>query len=191
MESPPESIVPRPGLELRRHRVEDARAVADGVGASLPELAAWLPWATAEAAEPERQRARLAEDADRWAAGDAFGFVMVADGGVVGCMGLHPRVGPGGVTIGYWLRTDRTGRGIVTACAGALTGAALGLTGVERVEIHCDEANERSAAVARRLGYRLDRVMPTPAAPGGRSGTAETGRTMVWVYPGDAGDGAR
>ena len=116
---------------------------------------------------------------------------IVADGGVVGCMGLHPRAGPGEVTIGYWLRTDRTGRGIVTACAGALTAAALALAGVERVEIHCDEANGRSAAVPRRLGYRLDRVMPTPAAPGGRSATAETGRTMVWVYPNHAGDGAR
>jgi RimJ/RimL family protein N-acetyltransferase len=47
---------------------------------------------------------------------------------------------------------------------------------VTRVEIHCDEANTRSAAVARRLGYRLDRVEPRPVrAP------AESGRGMVWI----------
>lgn len=36
--------------------------------------------------------------------------------------------------------------------------AALALSAVRRVEIHCDEASTRSAAVPRRLGYRLDRV---------------------------------
>jgi RimJ/RimL family protein N-acetyltransferase len=183
MERPPESIVPRPGLELRRHRVEDAPAVADGVRSSLPELAPWLPWATAEAADPARQRDRLAEGVHHWDGGTDFDYVIVADRRVVGCMGLHPRVGQGGVEIGYWLRTDHTGRGIVTACAGALTAAALDLRGVERVEIHCDEANERSAAVARRLGYRLDRVEEAPVV-----GAAESGRNQVWVYP--PGDGS-
>jgi RimJ/RimL family protein N-acetyltransferase len=57
-----------------------------------------------------------------------------------------------------------------------LTEAAFGLESVERVEIHCDEANRRSAAVPRRLGYRLDRVesheLATPLA---------TGRHIIWV----------
>lgn len=186
MERPPESIVPRPGLELRRHRVEDAPAVADGAGASLPALAAWLPWATADAADPARQRARLAQGDRRWDVGTDDDYVIVADDRVVGCMGLHPRLGPGAVEIGYWLRTDQTGRGLVTACAGALTGVALALAWIERVEIHCDQANERSAGVARRLGYRLDRVEDTPVAPG--AGWRETGRSMIWVFPPEDGD---
>ena len=50
--------------------------------------------------------------------------------------------------------------------------------GVSRVEIHCDEANVRSAAVARRLGYRLDRIEPdVVSAPG------DLGRSMIWVSP--------
>jgi RimJ/RimL family protein N-acetyltransferase len=47
---------------------------------------------------------------------------------------------------------------------------------VRRVEIHCDEANTASAAIPRKLGYRLDRVIAhEPEAPG------ESGRRMIWV----------
>ena len=47
---------------------------------------------------------------------------------------------------------------------------------VEQVEIHCDEANGASAAVPRRLGYRLDRITDRDIqAPG------ERGREMIWV----------
>ena len=54
----------------------------------------------------------------------------------------------------------------------------VGAMGLGRVEIHCDEANHRSAAIPRRLGYRLDRVEDDAiAAPG------ESGRSMVWVFP--------
>src|SRR5262249_60537312 len=67
-------------------------------------------------------------------------------------------------------------RGFATAAAEALTSAALGLPGVRRVEIHCDEANVASAAIPRKLGYRLDRVVAhEPEAPG------ESGRRMIWV----------
>ena len=72
-----------------------------------------------------------------------------------------------------------TGRGIVSAAARALTTVALAIDGVTRVEIHCDEANERSAAVARRLGYRLDRIeVDHVSAPG------DLGRSMIWVWAG-------
>ena len=44
------------------------------------------------------------------------------------------------------------------------------------MEIHCDEANVRSAAVPRRLGYRLDRIEDDEV-----TAPAETGRSMVWI----------
>jgi RimJ/RimL family protein N-acetyltransferase len=183
MDPPPESIVARPGVELRRERVGDADAIAAGVASCRPDLAAWLPWATDDrAVDPEHQRARLAEAAQRWDDGTEFVYVIVVDDRIVGCMGLHPRVGPGGIEIGYWLRSDHTGHGVVTACAGALTAAVVALPGVDRVEIHCDLANARSAAVPRRLGYRLARLEPTPVTEAGPAG-AETGRSMMWVWP--------
>ncbi|WP_024802294.1 GNAT family N-acetyltransferase [Nocardia sp. BMG51109] len=76
--------------------------------------------------------------------------------------------------IGYWVHAERTGRGVSTRSVAAPTEAALVLPGVEHIQIRCDAANIRSAAVPRRLGYRLDRFESrTPRAP------AETGRDMI------------
>ncbi len=103
----------------------------------------------------------------------------------VGGCGLIDRVGPGGREIGYWLDAAHTGRGLVTEAAALLTAAALALDGVDRVEIHCDQANHRSAAVPARLGYRLDRIeadeVRTPA---------ESGHSMIWVFDALACQGA-
>jgi hypothetical protein len=69
---------------------------------------------------------------------------------------------------------------------GAVLGAiGMALPGVDRVEIHSDKANVRSAAVPRRLGYRLDRVEPRPV-----SAPAESGLLMVWTKSSTA-EGAR
>jgi RimJ/RimL family protein N-acetyltransferase len=58
----------------------------------------------------------------------------------------------------------------------ALTTVALGLDDIDRVEVHTDEANVASAAIPRRLGYRLDRIdSRDPQAP------AESGRLQNWV----------
>jgi hypothetical protein len=78
--------------------------------------------------------------------------------------------------IGYWIDVRYAGRGLGTEAARMLTDVALALPGVTRAEIHCDEANQASAAIPRKLGYRLDRIEPhEPEAPG------EQGRRMVWV----------
>lgn len=177
---PPEVVSARDGIELRRTRPEHAEAIAGAVAASLPELSHWQPWATPEAADAQAQRARLESMDEAWDAGTDYGYGAWLEGELVGCMGLHRRVGPGAIEIGYWLRTDVTGRGIATACARALTDAALSLADVERAYIHCDEANVRSAAIPARLGYRLDRIVEDDiAAPG------EVRRSMVWIKSAD------
>ncbi len=69
-----------------------------------------------------------------------------------------------------------SGQGLATEAVALLTDAALAIDDVDRVEIHCDQANVRSATVPERLGYRLDRIDDDEiAAPG------ETGRSMIWV----------
>jgi RimJ/RimL family protein N-acetyltransferase len=74
-------------------------------------------------------------------------------------------------------------RGYATACARAQAGLAL--SGVVRVEVHTDEPNAISAAIPRRLGYRLDRVDEAglPEAP------AHSGRQQIWVMERPGPDG--
>jgi RimJ/RimL family protein N-acetyltransferase len=173
--APPDDIDAGP-VRLRRWRVEDAAALVRLVTANLEHLRPWMPWAQDPPAESE-EREFLGRMEGAWERRSDFGFAAVApDAGPVGGLGLHTRQGPGTLEISYWIAADRTGRGYATAGARALTDAAFALPGVERVEIRCDEANRASAAIPRRLGYRLVDVISRQAvAP------AETGRGMVWA----------
>jgi RimJ/RimL family protein N-acetyltransferase len=70
-------------------------------------------------------------------------------------------------------RRDRPRAG--DTASGALINAALAHDGIETVYIRCDERNTRSAAVPRRLGYKLERTLSrAPEAPG------ESGQLMIW-----------
>jgi RimJ/RimL family protein N-acetyltransferase len=121
-------------------------------------------------------RKRLEGVVGLWERATDFSYVVAGeDEEILGVMSLMARIGPRAFEIGYWLRSDRTGRGVATACARVLTEAALALPGIDKVEIHYDEPNIRSA-VAHRLGYRLDRIEDDEITV-----PAEVGRTMIWV----------
>jgi RimJ/RimL family protein N-acetyltransferase len=176
-EAPPEVLDVPHGL-LSRIREFDADELAHAVAASLDHLRPWMPWATREAADPRAQRKRCHEAQQGWDKGCDYIYVLrpQPSGQLIGCFGLHRRIGPGAIEIGYWVHVDFAGHGYATACAGALTRAGLALPDVARVEIHTDEANTISAAIPRRLGYRLDRIDEYPPdAP------AESGRRQIWV----------
>jgi RimJ/RimL family protein N-acetyltransferase len=175
---PPDVLDVGSGVWLRRTHLDDAVGIATAVAESLPGLRRWMPWATEEAARPQTQRTRLEALLPRWDHGSEYQYVILVHDRVIGSMGLEARIGPRALELGYWLHSEYTGRGIATACARALTGAALELPQVDRVEIHCDEANTRSSAVAQRLGYQLARVEDREITASG-----ETGRSRVWVFP--------
>lgn len=161
-------------LRYRGGEVEDLRLA---VNDSLAHLRPWMPWA-AEPHTEEDQAEFVRRVTEQWDNGESFSYWIREEesGQLVGSVGLHPRIGPGALEIGYWVHVSRIGRGYATAAAEALTTAAFAMSGVQRVEIHCDEANVASAAIPRRLGYRLDRVLDDEIqAP------SETGRSMVWV----------
>ena len=168
---------------LRRVQEDDADAIAAAVGASLDYLRPWMPWATLEAAEPRTQRIRVAEADELWETGTDFIYSVLLrpELTVIGEIGLHrrtgdERIGDGGMEIGYWIDIRYSGRGLGTEAAGILTDLALALPGVIRTEIHCDVANQASAAIPRKLGYELDRVEQHPPEASG-----EQGHRMVWV----------
>jgi RimJ/RimL family protein N-acetyltransferase len=106
--------------------------------------------AIAERLASMRKRFLINED---W----AYGLFDTDEARVVGGAGLHPRGSADHLEIGYWIRADASGRGLATEAAAALCRAAFAYTPVERLEIHCDVENGRSAAVARRLGFTRDR----------------------------------
>jgi RimJ/RimL family protein N-acetyltransferase len=175
---PPERMPTASGGVLRRARPGDAEAFARAVAESLDHLRRWMPWAVPVATEASVQRDRLVMADASWADGTDYQYAILPadEHRIIGGCGLMRRIGPGAVEIGYWVHVEHTGHGHATAAARALTDAAWALPDVERVEIHCDEANLASAAVPARLGYRLDRTEDgEPEAP------ATSGRSMIWI----------
>ena len=165
-------------VELRRWRPSHLDQLMEAVAASLPELRRWMPWAQTMPTEAEQLDVLRAGEV-AFDTGAEWNYLLFAPGTdtVVGGAGLHPRAGPGGIEIGYWVRSDRTGRGYAAAAAGALSEAAFAhLEGIVRVEIKVDRANRASAAVPPKLGFRLvGHEAREVLAPG------HSGEGLVWA----------
>ncbi|MBV8160769.1 MAG: GNAT family N-acetyltransferase [Acidimicrobiia bacterium] len=134
--------LPAGPVTLRRWRVADTADALVAIQASIDDLRPWMDWAADGVPSEPAQREVFRRGEAAFEDGTQFGYLLreVATGEVVGGCGLHPRVGPGGIEIGYWVRSDRHSRGYATAAARALTAAAFEwLAEVQVVEIHVDE----------------------------------------------------
>jgi RimJ/RimL family protein N-acetyltransferase len=96
-----------------------------------------------------------------------YGIFSADESRVLGGNGLHARVGPGGLEIGYWVRADSTRQGIVTESTAALTRVGFEICGADRIEIRIDPDNTASLGVPPKLGFAeeatLRRRLPTRA----------------------------
>jgi RimJ/RimL family protein N-acetyltransferase len=165
------------GEVLRPFTAGDLGQLVDVVNANIEHLGPWMPWAQ-EPVTAQSQGEWLAASTRNWVTGTDFVYGLFDAATILGGIGLHSRRGPGVLEIGYWLRADAQGRGLVTAGARLLAEVAASYDEVEQVVICCDEANTRSAAVPRRLGFTLAAVEEREAqAPG------ETGWHQVWTLP--------
>jgi len=74
------------------------------------------------------------------------------------------------------VRVEAVNRGIATETAAALTKVGFAIMGLERVEIHCDVRNLRSAAVPPKLGYNHDANLRRRSITAG-----EPADSMIWT----------
>ena len=158
-------LIRTPRLALRRWHPDDAAALQPILEANTAHLGPWIPAHVAKAAPLPQilerlERFAVAFDEQReW----RYAIFGLEQGKLLGEASLFPRSAAGRVAwsdademeIGYWIRQDATGEGFATEAAEALLDAALSLTGVGRVTIRCNERNVASAAIPRRLGFRL------------------------------------
>ena len=126
------------------------------VAENTERLARWEPWAT-KPAELEETRSFLETSGRNWLEGSELPVaIAVKSAGqwhLAGALSLTIIRYTRSAEIGYWIGGDYEGRGLVTRAAAALLDQAFGPLGLDRVSLHTDPANERSRAVARRLGF--------------------------------------
>ncbi|HVZ49169.1 MAG TPA: GNAT family N-acetyltransferase [Gemmatimonadaceae bacterium] len=170
-------------VTLVRWEARLAEGLKAAIDESLDGIRAWLPWGGGEPSELPVIVERVEKFRREFGLGGTWAFAIVDrdTGEVLGGIGLHGRIGPTAIEIGYWIRRGAAGRGIATSCVSALTAVAMA-GGASHVEIHCDPRNTASARVAAKAGYRHAVTRPRDyTALGG-----EPRDTMVWVWPVDA-----
>jgi RimJ/RimL family protein N-acetyltransferase len=138
---------------LRLPVAADADDLASCVIGSLPELSRWMPWATA-AYDRDAALAWINGEVEH----DSHTFVIVDhDGSIAGSCGLNQidRLN-NRANLGYWVRTDRTGRGLATAATRLVAQRGLSELGFQRLEILMAVDNVASRRVAERAGATFE-----------------------------------
>ncbi|NLG73072.1 MAG: GNAT family N-acetyltransferase [Chloroflexi bacterium] len=150
-----------PRLVIRCWNPVDAPLLKTAIDESVDHLRPWMPWAYNEPEDLQKKIDLLRSFRGKFDLGQDFvyGIFNKDETRVLGGTGLHTRIGEGAREIGYWIHKDYTNQGLATEVSAALTKVAFEIDGVERVEIHCDAENVRSAAVPRKLGYTHDATL--------------------------------
>jgi RimJ/RimL family protein N-acetyltransferase len=154
-------------VHLRRWVIDDTEALGRVVTVSLEHLRPWMPWIASEPLSLAERRELIAGWERNWAKGGdvLLGVFMAAE--IVGSGGLHRRIAPDGLEIGYWIHPGHVRRGLASRTAALLTTLGLSAPGITHIEIHHDQANVASAGVARKLGFALiAEEADVPEAPG-------------------------
>jgi ribosomal-protein-serine acetyltransferase len=117
-----------------------------------------MPWAADQTHEGTSGFIRQAIGQER--ADDGFQRALIVDGAIAGTIGFH-RVDRENrsTSIGYWLGQQFEGRGLMTAALTALIEHAFEAWNLHRVELRIAPANERSRALATRLGFEQEGLL--------------------------------
>jgi RimJ/RimL family protein N-acetyltransferase len=165
-------------LTLRRYRPSDAEALAATIADSLDHLRPYLRWIADEPLSLDERRELIARWEDGWLdGGDVVLGAFVGDE-LVGGTGLHRRLGPDALEIGYWVSRRWVRQGIATEMAATLVDVAFGLPEIRRVEIRHDLTNLASVGVPRGLGF--DDLGQRPSDRGDDRAPAECGIDRAW-----------
>jgi RimJ/RimL family protein N-acetyltransferase len=148
-------------LVIRCYEPRDAPLLKDAVDSSLEHLRAWMPWAHAAPLPLEETAALLRSFRSLYDTGESFvmGIFSADESELLGGTGLHPRIGPGGLEIGYWVRATATRQGYVTESTAALSRVGFEICDADRVEIRIDPENEASLGVPAKLGYSAEATL--------------------------------
>lgn len=143
----------RPSLDMRT-----AQTVFAAVDKSRNAFSPWLDWV--EDTRAPEDVFRFLQEADQgWKDGSQFVYAIYCRKtfmGLISAINISRKNKR--AEIGYWLGTEYTGKGFM-AEAVSLLERELFADNFNRVVIHTDVLNAKSAGVAKRCGYVLEGVM--------------------------------
>lgn len=123
--------------------------------ASMPELIEFMAWAPSSSLENTVDFARRM--AEKWEQLSDWTFTIFHSeeaAGTISLMGYQPLFGL--AEIGYWLRSDLCGKGVMTEAAQAVCDFGFDDIGLHRIELRAAVDNPGSLRIAEKLGFRRE-----------------------------------
>ena len=156
---PPKQIRVDQEILLRQLTDEDADAQWQAIDSNRDYLGEYLPWISTYPNKSEHTRLF---NQRRWET-DSFdgsrGYVIEYKGEFAGTTGFGIPNRDNGAEIGYWLRQDLQGRGIMTRCVEAIITMLFVEVGLHRVTIRAATPNAPSRGIPERLGFTHEGTM--------------------------------
>ena len=143
-------------LTMRAWREDDVDAALEIVLRNREHLRTYMQWMTDDYSI-EHARKFIVEGIKNRLDKVTLGLALVRDGALIGSTGFNRLDWAARVCeIGYWIDRDSEGRGVVTRACRAMIEYAFDELEMNRIEIRCSAENERSAAIPKRLGFKLE-----------------------------------
>ncbi len=146
-------------LTLRTYLPEDAATLFKTIDENRPYLRPWLAWVDHTIKEDHSlgfiQNARVQLQQQT---GLALG--IFSDEELIGGIGMHDWDHQlKKAEVGYWLSKQYQGKGILHSCALPFIDYLFTQLQLNKIEIRFRPSNDRSAAVAKRLGFKIEGIL--------------------------------
>jgi ribosomal-protein-serine acetyltransferase len=138
-----------------------AQAMTDLIVRNQERLARWEPWAE-QPATLEGTRAYIRAALEDFVRGRQISTIIaLADGRrFIGRCGVRINPYAASGDIGYWIDGEYEGRGITSRATRALVTSVFAELGLKKIDLRTSVQNKRSRALAERLGFGFEGVLP-------------------------------
>jgi ribosomal-protein-serine acetyltransferase len=139
--------------------MDHAEGILNLVNSERQQLREWLPWVDRMHTVNDFRR-YIDYSNQKTAEGSEIGYVIFHGNEMVGRIGIYNIDQQNKhCSLGYWLRSDYQGKGIITTACRKLISLSFSDLDINRVEIRCGTGNHKSAAIPERLGFKKEGVM--------------------------------
>ena len=145
-------------LIIRCYEPADVWMLNESVNRSQAHLLPYMSWAVDGPFDLQHHvnyisttRSRFDRDEDY-----TMGIFLKDSGLFIGGGGLHKRVGPNAIEIGYWIDVNYIKNAYATELTKALAKVAFDILGIQRVVITIHEKNEWSKKIPINLGWKYE-----------------------------------
>jgi ribosomal-protein-serine acetyltransferase len=153
------SILIDENLLLRSFQADDAASLFKTIDESRTHLRPWLRWVDATTKQEHIQQF-IQRTLVQLNNQEALELGIVYNRQIIGGIGMHDwNHMLKKAQIGYWIKQEYEGKGMMSRCVQRFIDFLFEKPGLNKIEIHFMPGNSRSAAMAQRLGFKIEGVI--------------------------------